>query len=307
MMITCMNDPGPIPGPGGKMITDPLFNPEYSQFCYEIPFMPGQTQYMDTPVVPTSAFAGAGYNNPDCAYPNLTPAIKEVDGDGIGPWVSAAGKTITITALGDTPVFNNAYSGPSATTPPYNQKTITRHYGFGGTAGTVTIGGMNATPSSWSDTQITVAVPAGVPSCAVQQQAQYSGSATQCGQLVITTANGLASVDTVTVTIGGKTPTHIPASGSIQDAIDKASPGDLLIVDPAAHNEMIIMWKPVRLQGVGAASSIINANTNPAGKLNDWRARVDCLMGLGPDGASTTWNASCGAGWNFFTARPNVP
>ena len=32
--------------------------------------MPGQTQYMDTPVVPTSAFAGAGYNNADCAYPD---------------------------------------------------------------------------------------------------------------------------------------------------------------------------------------------------------------------------------------------
>jgi len=41
---------------------------------------------MDTPVTPTSAFAGAGYNNPDCAYPDATPAIKEVDGDGIGPW-----------------------------------------------------------------------------------------------------------------------------------------------------------------------------------------------------------------------------
>src|SRR5256886_9448023 len=61
--------------------------------------MPGQTQYMDTPVVPTSAFAGAGYNNPDCAYPDATPAISEVDGDGIGPWVSAAGHTLTITAL----------------------------------------------------------------------------------------------------------------------------------------------------------------------------------------------------------------
>ena len=36
----------------GTPIPDPLFNPEYSQFCYEIPFMPGQTQYMDTPVVP---------------------------------------------------------------------------------------------------------------------------------------------------------------------------------------------------------------------------------------------------------------
>ena len=88
MMITCMNDPGTDPTP------DPLYNPQYSHFCYEIPFMPGQTQYMDTPVTPTSAFAGAGYNNPDCAYPNPTPAIKEVDGDGIGPWVSASGSHI---------------------------------------------------------------------------------------------------------------------------------------------------------------------------------------------------------------------
>ena len=145
MMVTCMNDPGTGATP------DPLFNPAYSQFCYEIPFMPGQTQYMDTPVVPTSAFAGAAYNNPDCAYPDATPAIKSVlntsaetktgTGGGTlsalqGPWVSAAGHNITITALGDLPVNNNAYSGPSATAAPFNQKTVTRHYGFGSTQGT---------------------------------------------------------------------------------------------------------------------------------------------------------------------------
>ena len=41
------------------------------------------------------------------------------------------------------------------------------------------------------------------------------------------------------------------------------------------------MWKPVRLQGVGAASSVINANAQPAGKLLDpWRRHVNCLFGL---------------------------
>jgi centrosomal CEP192-like protein len=304
MMVFCMNDPGPIPGPGGTMITDPAYAPGYSQFCYELPFMPGTTQYLDTPVVPTSAFAGAGYNNVDCAYPDATPAIAEVDGDQIGPWVSAAGKTLTITALGNQTVPNYAYTGPSATTAPFNEKTITRHYGFGTTQGTggVTIGGVSAPVTGWSDTSITVTVPSGIPNCPVQQQAQYGGATAQCGQLVITATNGKQSIDAITVTVGGKAPTHVAASGMIQDAIDLAAPGDLIIIDPtcstaatsgvacttagvttktnAAHSELLLMWKPVRLQGVGAASSIINANTHPAGKLDGWRQKVDCLFGL---------------------------
>ena len=76
MMVTCMNDAGSGATP------DPLFQPGYSQFCYELPFMPGQTGYFDTPVVPTSAFS-EGYNHPDCNYPDATPAIASVsDGDG---------------------------------------------------------------------------------------------------------------------------------------------------------------------------------------------------------------------------------
>jgi hypothetical protein len=346
MMVFCMNDPGPIPGPGGTLITDPQYTVGYSQFCYELPFMPGTTQYLDTPVVPTSGFAGAGYNNVDCAYPDATPAVSEVDGDQVGPWVSAAGSTITITALGNQTVPNNAYSGPAATTAPFNQKTITRHYGFGAqcttptagsttcnTTSSVTIGGKNAPITGWSDASITVTVPPLVPNCAVQQQAQYGGSTAQCGELVITAGNGRQSIDSVTVTIGGKSPTHVASSATIQGAIDAAAPGDLIIVDPtcpaacakdvvtitagvattsnttAAHNELLLMWKPVRLQGVGAASSIINANTHPAGKLDVWRQHVDCLFGLNLTGTpisttnpfDPTGGSSCpGTGWQYF-------
>jgi len=313
MMITCMNDPGPIPGPNGTMITDPLYNQQYSAFCYEIPFMPGQTQYMDTPVVPTSAFAGAGYNNPDCAYPDATPAVSEVDGDQVGPWVAAAGHTLTIKALGDTQVPNNAYAGPQQTAAPYNQKKVVRHYGFGATQGTgsVKIGGVTATVTSWSDTQIAVTVPAGVPNCTIQQQAQYGGSTAQCGELVITSGNGKQSVDAVTVTVGGKVPKHIAASDSIQAAIDAAQPGDLLMIDPGSHNEMLLMWKPLRLQGVGAASSVINANAHPAGKLDPWRRQVDCLFGLALNATAistgnpydSTGSFTCSANMQFQVDR----
>src|SRR6202035_1877813 len=66
----------------------------------------------------------------------------------------------------------------------------------------------------------------------------------------------------------------------------------------AAHNEMLLMWKPVRLQGVGAASSIIDASAFPAGKLLDpWRRHVNCLFGLSLQGVplgtlSATGNAA---------------
>ena len=294
MMVTCMNDPGNGPTP------DPLFNPEYSQFCYEIPFMPGQTQYMDTPVVPVSAFAGAGYNNPDCAYPDATPAIARVDGTGNGPWVQGPSGTLTITALGDQTVPNNGYSGPAATTAPFNAKSTTRHYGFGSrctsptptsatcnTTSSVTIGGVVAPITGWSDTQITVTVPTTIPSCSLQQQAQYNGAAARCGELIVTAGNGKQSIDAVTVTVGGKAPTRVgptQAITSIQAAIDGAKPGDLLMVDPGVYNEIVIMWKPVRLQGVGAASTVINANAHPAGKLTPWRARVSCLFGMALNG-----------------------
>src|SRR5207302_189540 len=188
MMITCMNDPGPIPGPGGTMITDPSYNPAYSNFCYENPFMPGDSAYLDTPVVPVSAFA-EGYNPPDCAYPDGTPAIKSVTGDtsngGAGPWVSAAGHTLTLTIVSKAPSYVAAEN-----------------------------------------------------------------------------AN----------------------NNAIQTAIDSASPGDLIIVGPGTYNEMILMWKPIRLQGVGARSATINANAHPAGKLDSWRQRVNCLFGLAING-----------------------
>jgi hypothetical protein len=328
MMVTCMNDRG------DGATADPLFNPAYSQFCYELPYMPGQTGYFDTPVVPTSAFS-AGYNHPDCDYPDATPAVAEVDGDkGKGPWASAPGVTLTITALGNTAVNNYGYSGPQATTAPFNQKTITRHYGFGSkcttpTAGSalcntlssVTIGAdatgkpIPATITGWSDTSITATVPSGVQPCAVQQQTIYGAPVAPalCGQLVITAGNGKQSVDSVTVTIGGKAPTYVTGNtpltqngvGAIQSAIDAAAPGDLIMVPAGTYYEMVVMWKPVRLQGVGAASSIIDAKTQPAGKLDPWRAEIQCFFGLAPTGQPLTADSSTCSPTNYAYFHPN--
>ena len=346
MMIMCMNDPGPIPDPAhpGQLITDPNYNPAYSNFCYEIPYMPGTTFYPDTPVIPTMAFA-AGYNLPDCEYPDTTPAIKSVVNTnaetrsgvtlaaGRGPWVANSGGShrLTVTALGDKKVLNHAYSGPNAPTAPFNAKFITRHFGFGacpspnGSSSTcrVTIAGVRATVNSWTDTTIVVTVPeipetlntsTGVGSTCrsgngnnantpgpgqTPRQRSATGSQNEdyrCGQLVITAASGRKSIDTVTVTVAGKPPTVVtPSSPSVstfghiqpnplQTAIDQATPGDLIIVRPGEYRENLLMWKPVRLQGVGAESVTINADAHPAGKLDSWRRQVNCLFGLSLEG-----------------------
>jgi hypothetical protein len=532
VMVVCMNDAGPIPDPNhpGQTMVDPAFNPQYSQFCYDLPFMPGQTGYFDTPVVPTAAFS-EGYNHPDCAYPDVTPAVSEVDGDGVGPWVAgvsgsvisvsvsaggtgytsaptvafstapgggttatgtavisgsvsavsvstkgsgytsapsvsftggggsgatatasisgsvasiavtnggssyttaptvhfsaapAGGTTatgtahisttthkvtsitignagsgyttapaitftggagtgaaatdtlsysvasvtvtnggtgytgtptvafsappsgttargsatvlrfvtsvlltnagagytsapaitftggggsgaaatdsittggiLTINALGTIPVNNYGYAGPSSSVAPFNQKTINRTYSFGPAQGTVTIGGIAANVISWSDQQIKVAVPSGLPACANSYNAALSAAQAvaaygSCGQLVINAANGKSSVDAVTVTVGGKAPTRISTENqgltAVQQAIDAASPGDLLMIGPGTFREMLLMWKPLRLQGVGAGSTIVDASPQPDGRLDPWRNQVVCLFGLALDG-----------------------
>ena len=285
MLITCMNDPGPIPvtDPTGKvrMITDPAYNPAYSNFCYTKPFMPGLTDYLDTPVLPIAAFA-SGYNPADCEYPDATPAIARVDSgaDGeFGPYLPASGGTLIITALGDRTIMNPAYAGPFATSGVASQRTVTRHYGFGSNStgkGSVSIGNVmfpscsttvtTNCVASWSDKAITLTMNGITPS----------------GELVITADNGRSSVDAVTVTMGGTAPVRVQATAgqTIQAAVDAATPGDLIMVDAGTYNELVIMWKPVRLQGVGAASVIINAAKYPNDKVQGWRDRVNALFSI---------------------------
>jgi hypothetical protein len=294
MLTNCMNDPGPIPDPSGaidpvthkvRMIIDPMYNPMFSNFCYTWPFMPGITTYLDTPVLPVAAFAtGSGYNPVDCQYPDATPAIRRVDGNGMfGPYMdmTSSNRTLTITALGDVEVLNPAYIGPTAMTADTNRPKITRHYGFGATQGShgkVTLGGMPLPVTSWHDEQIIVTIPDNAVT----------------GQLEITADNGKTSEDAITVTIGGRAPTYVmPSTNSvpdpqtnlglahpIQDAIDAAQPGDLIMLQSGHYPELVIMWKPVRLQGVGAASVVINAAKYPTTKIANWRTRIDPLFGL---------------------------
>lgn len=255
MLIACMNDPE-ADTVGG------FFNKQYSTFCYTFNFMPGSTTYLDTPVVPVAAFAGQAQFPLDCEFPEGTPRIQVVtSSDAPGPYLAADSGTLTLSAVGSVNVPNPAYDGVGGVQP----KTIIRDYGFGPLQGTVTLGGTPLTVDSWSNETIVVTVPGGVTT----------------GQLVVTRGdNNTPSITGVTVQIGLRFRSAlrtVSAGESIQAAIDAARPNDLILVGPGTFSEMLIMWKPVQLQGSGEGT-IINAVKSPADKLIAWRQKIETVV-----------------------------
>lgn len=266
MVTVCLNDPGQSTAP------DPYFNPQYSQFCYTFQYMPGTTTYLDTPVIPVAAFAGPNQYPLDCEYAAGTPKIKSVTSSnnnaGGGPYVPAAGAgyQITIASEGFVSVPNPLYDGKGGLNP----QTILRDYGFGNATGTVTINGVALAVNSWTNSSITATVPAGATT----------------GTVVVKRGdNGISSEIGVTVTVGplpsGTTVRQVAFLGNIQQAIDSANPGDLILVAPGTYEEIVIMWKPLKLQGWGPGSVNIKAVKAPAEKLLAWRQKVQTLVTSG--------------------------
>jgi hypothetical protein len=270
MLIACMNDPGPILDTNpvsptfNQYITDPQFKSQYTQFCYTFQYMPAVTTYLDTPVLPIAAFAGQNQNVLDCEFPDGTPIIRSaVNTTYNGPYVEPGAMSLQITSMETTAVPN----------PEGTPAMITRDYGFGTTPGTVKIGDTLLTSVAWSAGVITATVPAGTPT----------------GQLSVTRGdNNLSTRMGITVTVGpiaGALHTVSPAGGypasPIQDKIDIAQPGDLILVAPGNYDELVIMSKEVQLQGSGAPVTVINAVKAPGEKLQNWRNDITTLVNSG--------------------------
>jgi len=249
MLTVVMNDPFL---PDGS--PDLQYNPQFSTFSYTFQYMPGVTTYLDTPVLPIAAFASPSTFPVDAEMPTGTPVIAQVDGDGLGPYVTSGG-TVTIHSLGTAVLVRNPDLG--LVNEP---QMITRGFGFG-VAGTVTIGGVDYTGSAvWDTETITVS------------------NVTNGGQVVVThTDTGLSSIVGITLTVGGGV-TCVAAGGSIQTAIDAAVDGDLILVEPGIYAEQVILYKNIRLQGSGIGATTINAFNIPAEKPQLWKDKVEALL-----------------------------
>ncbi|MBI5674686.1 MAG: hypothetical protein HZC48_02500 [Nitrospirae bacterium] len=272
MIDVCLNDPGPIPDPNdaGQFITDPYYKPSLSHVCYTLDFWPGKTTYLDTPLIPVAAFTGAVTTTLDCEYSDGTPEIYSVTGPGSrGPYISGTGQLITITSVGLKLVPNPAYNPQN---PGFEPQLIYRDYGFGSVKGSVKVGNVTIPSANviWAadGKTISATIPAGVTT----------------GELIIIRGDNKNSTPVgITLNVGGPAPLEVGLSKpfkTIQSAIDAASAGALITVSPGVYNENIIMYKKVKLQGWGAASTIINAFFSQQ-KAQAWHTRVNALISSG--------------------------
>ncbi len=308
MVMACMNDAGPIPDGNGNMIIDPHFNPNFSQFCYTFQFMPGSTTYLDTPVLANAAFTSPTSYPVDCEIPTRTPMIASVErhgnSGGGGPFVvnnTPQPQRITIRSRGLVEVPNPDWDGTNAT-----PRTITRDYRFAGSDNVVLIdpdGGVEipltlVNPSNQNN--ITAQVPTNTPTGEYQVivRSDYSdGRGFQDAPMGVTLTVGVCqgaannrqcNGTEVGMRLNGDTyQVHTVASDgtgdftTIQQAIDFAEAGDLILIAPGSYDELLVMWKPVKLQGWGADHVILNARQFPTEKVLNWRNKLDALLTAG--------------------------
>lgn len=267
------NDPGPIldtragSPTQGQMITDPFFNPAYSQEVIREnwDFYTGKTTFIDTIVLPNSAFV-ANRVPLNCDYADHSPEIYRVDGPTGGPLVSATdGDRITIQAIGQVSV-NNPDFNPDLPAGPTNPAKITRDHGFGAIPGSVTVGGVPLVDLKWAvdGGTISAVVPPGIKTGQLLVTRGDNGKSTTVGVTLHVNSPNIPVIRVYPppavckTEAGGVTTPDGKSCRPIQDAIDTAPNGALILISPGSYMENLILWKPVQLQGYGAESTVID-------------------------------------------------
>jgi hypothetical protein len=301
--FNCPIPQGPCPGmylvkvddPGTKANPNPGYDPNLLTASSAWDVWPGQTDQLDTPLDPIS---GTGCEDP--AVP-ARPEVLQVS----TPVVPATGsRQVTVQGdfIGTTGPATDATGVRVTLTDDRNGQVQTLTRGNGGVVSWTP--GNATTPDT-----IVINVPA-LASNPVANAQPNTSFRPGPKQLTITTANvngGVSSVNGITLHVmgtngnGPNTVTYnppvvnVPAPSitgpnahALQNAIDAAAPGSLLVLSPGTYNENVAVWKPLKIQGRGAGG-IIGAHELQARDPEDPRFHV---VGSVIDGRYFTENAA---------------
>ena len=204
----------------------------------------GKTTYADTPLIPIRP----NFSNLDCDLPDKTPIV--FDGERTGRRTLGRNQpgTVTITSVGKQLLSDSS----------------TRDYGFGSSAGKCLCHSCRQPRGQHVDPE---AADIGLDGWTITLTGKLEDGVTALPngdyQLTIRRDDSRRmSIAAVTLHVGvpaSKVKHVTPGTGAIQAAIDSASAGDLILIAPGLYPENIIMYKNVKLQGYGAASTVINA------------------------------------------------
>jgi polysaccharide lyase family 4-like protein len=260
----CPIPQGPCPGmymvtvddPGSKVHPNANFNPNLLVATTPAEVWPGLTDQLDLPLDPISGTACE-----DPAVP-ARPELLQVSRPYVAQSSTGSARRITIKADFIGSGGSSGSTGGHLTLTDFRTGTVT------------TLTRSNGGVVSW--TQGTGSTPDTI----VMQVPALNTSTFRPGpkQLTIVTSNpngGVSSVNGITIHVlgsntNGTTVTYNPeivnvagpppGSGTnahaIQNAIDSASPGALLVLKAGVYNENVLMWKPVKLQGLGPGGTI---------------------------------------------------
>ncbi len=267
MIPLVLNDPTFADG-----TPDPKYDPSFAVVPWSFQYMPGAVSYLDTPIVPLTAFAASDIKL-DSEPITLAPKIDTVNSPAEirgGPQVCSDTEwdQVTLTSEGLSTVINPDYNPAIPGSPLY----VSRNYGFGTLEGAVTLNGMPLLIDTWSDNSITVTVPLDADTGTLLVTRGDNGLTTETGVTLTVIDCGATAASTIYVRKDGT-----GDYSTIQAAIDAALPGDLIMVGPGTYSENVIMNKPVKLQGAGVGATRITANPIPTNRLQTWHRRMDAL------------------------------
>ncbi len=292
--LNCPIPQGPCPGmylvtvddPGTKEHPNANYNPNMLTATTPAEVWPGTTDQLDTPIDPISGTAcelpagETGLAQPELLQVSTpiiaagsTGAARQVTiyGDFIGTTGSATGTTgvrVTLTDVrnGQVQTLTRANGGIVSWTP-----------GSGSIPDTIVIQVPPLASNSTANMNPNTSFRPGPKQLTLITAAANGGVSSANGltlHVMGTNGSGANMVTYNPPVVNVPAPTINPADAHLlQNAIDGAAPGSLLVLSAGTYNENILMWKPLKIQGLGPGG-IVGAHELAARDPEDPRFNV---------------------------------